>query len=222
MTISGNLSPFQLHPVHRMLLESANTEFSKRLVSAFLDSSTAVSRADSASHWRKGVNRKVSLLWLHSCPAHSPALLLQVHFRDGICYCLLFSTLLSTSSQQWSLRMQPGERGDFMSWMNAHLVALPMPRKEDKAWTVMQEFFRTFSNLQHFAAQGLPKPNGIHVRAVILSTFPSRNLSSLCLILLTTYPQCPEARYFIATPSIKNYLFWFLLDMPVSDYSGIR
>lgn len=75
MTISGNLSPFQLHPVHRMLLESANTEFSKRLVSAFLDSSTAVSRADSASHWRKGGEQKgvIALAAFMSSSQSSPS-----------------------------------------------------------------------------------------------------------------------------------------------------
>lgn len=70
MTVSGNLSPFQLHPVHSNV-ESPNiglktivlTIDSKSYLSSdFLNSSTAVSRAESTSHWRKVMNRKVSLL----------------------------------------------------------------------------------------------------------------------------------------------------------------
>lgn len=76
----------------------------------------------------------------------------------------------------------------------------------------------------------------IHGCTVILSRFYSISLSSLCLNLQTTYPQCLEARNFIATPCIKNYLFsWTcqFLTIHVSDkgqnkcptssyYSGTR
>lgn len=64
-----------------------------------------------------------------------------------------------------------------------------MPGKEYKPWTVMKQyFFRILSNLQQFAAQGLPKTIMVDIYAVYISSgFLSISLSSLCLHLCKLY-----------------------------------
>lgn len=110
-----------------MLLESANIEFSKRLLSAFLGSSTIVSRADSASCWRNVMNRKVSLLWLHasSCPAHTPPLSSRLIFKIVFVtfFCSLLPWPLPHSTKVWGCGL--GE--EVTSWAGWMLILLITP-----------------------------------------------------------------------------------------------
>lgn len=96
-----------------------------------------------------------------------------------------------------------------------------MAGKEYKPWTVRKQyFFRILSNLQQFTAQGLPKPIMVYIYAVYkyVVDFPSWT----CVYENSTYSQFSTARNFVHTPCMKNYLFWFLLNVPIIGYSCIR
>lgn len=91
--VSGNLSPFQFHLIQSNTFKSANTDFSRLL--KWLPRFFNYCLQSYMTLEKNAMNRKTLFPWIHSKlgPDHTPPLLLQIRFRDGIISYFLLSVL---------------------------------------------------------------------------------------------------------------------------------